>query len=243
MTILMINNPPKLTPRLQAVAELVPQGAKLADIGTDHAYLPVYLLKTGRISYAIASDVREGPVARAKDTIARYGMESGIETRLGSGLTSLRAGEADTVVIAGMGGLLIAGLLEESKELVKTIPLLLLQPMTAMAELREYLSQNGFRVARELLVREEEKIYHIFAVEHGEERVTDRAELYLGRRLLEERPPLFWDYLAQREHALSTAAEGMKKSSDPEIRKKLEEYLALLTAIKKIKEGEANASK
>ncbi len=229
---------PQLTPRLQAVADMVGECKTLADIGTDHAYLPVHLLKTGSIQRAIASDIRQGPIARAQSTIERYHETDRIETRLGAGMTILRTDEADTVVIAGMGGILIANILQESEDLLTENTNLILQPMTAMRELREYLSSHNFRIVQEVLAKEENKLYHVMKVTRGTELVTDLTELYLGKRLLEVRPPYFEEYLAGRARALRTAAEGMAQANSENSKQKLEEYRYLLGQIERIQKGE-----
>lgn len=231
---------PKLSPRLQAVADMVSGCETLADIGTDHAYLPVYLLKTGKIQRAIASDIRKGPIARAQSTIERYHETDRIETRLGAGMTTLRTDEANTIVISGMGGILIANILQDSEALLTENTTLILQPMTAMRELREYLSSHNFRIEQEVLAKEENKLYHVMKVVRGTERVTDLTELYLGRRLLEVHPPHFEEYLAGRAHALRTAAEGMEQASSENSKQKLEEYRYLLKQITQIQEGETS---
>lgn len=229
---------PKLTPRLQAVADMVTNCDTLADIGTDHAYLPVYLIKKNLIRKAVASDIRKGPVARAQSTIKRFGETERIETRLGAGMQTLLAGEADTIVISGMGGILIADILRESDALLTKDTTLILQPMTAMRELREYLSENNFQIKQEVLAKEENKLYHIMKVIRGTEKITDLTELYLGKRLLESRPPYFEEYLESRARALRTAAAGMEQAKSENGKAKLEEYRFLLQQIKLIQKEE-----
>lgn len=109
----------KLTPRLEAVANLVTDNAKIADIGTDHGYIPVYLMKKNVIKSAIAADVNKGPLNNAKKEIISSNLDSKIELRLGSGLSVLKVGEVDEVVIAGMGGVLISQLIESELEIAK----------------------------------------------------------------------------------------------------------------------------
>jgi tRNA (adenine22-N1)-methyltransferase len=109
---------PILTPRLQQIADRIQPCACVADIGTDHAYLPVFLCMTQKAEKAIASDIRKGPLARAEATILRYGMQNRVETRLGGGADTLQVGEADCIVIAGMGGLMIAEILKENPAIV-----------------------------------------------------------------------------------------------------------------------------
>ena len=120
----------ELTPRLRAIAQQVPQGSVLADVGTDHALLPAWLLLEGRIPSAIASDLREGPLARAKETVEQHGVADRVSLRLCDGLSGIQAGEADVVAIAGMGGETIAAILEQAPW-TKENTLLLLQPMTS----------------------------------------------------------------------------------------------------------------
>ncbi len=112
----------QLSERLRAVAALVTSGGTVADIGTDHAYIPIYLIQTGAVSRAIAMDVNQGPLARAREHIAQYGLEASIETRLSDGLAALRPGEADSIVIAGMGGALMVRILDEGRDKLDEIP-------------------------------------------------------------------------------------------------------------------------
>ncbi len=118
----------KLTQRLKTIADLVPNGGIIADIGTDHAYLPVYLIENKIVEKAIAADINVGPLKNAEKTIKSYRYDKYIETRLGSGLTPIKTNEADTVIIAGMGGLLIRDILKESIEVVRTVKTLFYSP-------------------------------------------------------------------------------------------------------------------
>ena len=131
-----------LSPRLAALAALVPAGARLADVGTDHAYLPVWLLLRGKIRGAIASDVNPGPLDRGRETARAYGVEDKIDIRRCDGLAGLTAGEADTIVIAGMGGDLIARILAQAPWTREVA--LLLQPMSSQEDLRQWLAENGY---------------------------------------------------------------------------------------------------
>ncbi len=135
--------------RLSVCAKLVRQGAKLADVGTDHAYLPVWLAKNGLISSAIASDIREKPLMSGADNIEKYGCGDIVSTRLCSGLDGVSEDEADDIVMAGMGGELIAKLIENAPWLKNADKRLILQPMTKAHSLREYLCENGFTILSE----------------------------------------------------------------------------------------------
>ena len=154
----------ELSPRLAAIAALVPQGARLADVGTDHAYLPVRLLLDGGIASVVATDVNEGPLQRGRETAERYGMGT-ILFRRCDGLADIRADEVDTVVIAGMGGDLIARILAAAPWTKQAH--LILQPMTAQEDLRRWLLENGYRIAKETLAQEGKKLYVILSATGG----------------------------------------------------------------------------
>ncbi|SCZ77142.1 tRNA (adenine(22)-N(1))-methyltransferase [Acidaminobacter hydrogenoformans] len=156
----------RLTPRLRAVAALVPEGAKVADIGSDHAYVPVDLIRSGRAQLVIASDVHQGPVENARKVVAMAALEDRIEVRLGSGFEVYGPEEVDTAVLAGMGGFLIRDLILEAFPLVKTLKCLVLQPMVAIRELRVWLLENGFEIIEERVAQEGQKFYEIFSVRY-----------------------------------------------------------------------------
>ena len=144
----------ELSPRLRSVAGLVPPGARFADVGTDHAYLPVWLLQQGIIEHALVSDLRPGPLDRARSTAARYGLAERMEFRLCDGLSGIAPAEADTIAIAGMGGETIAAILAAAPWVREQGCLLLLQPMSAQSALRPWLQRQGYRIEREHLSRE-----------------------------------------------------------------------------------------
>ena len=151
----------ELSKRLTAVAGFVEQGAVLADIGTDHGYVPIALVRRGVIPRAIAMDVNAGPLARAQAHIREYGLENRIETRLGDGLSQLRPGEADTLLIAGMGGPLICRILGEGMETARAARRLVLSPQSEMKEVRRFLCRHGFQIRDEAMVKEDGKYYVI----------------------------------------------------------------------------------
>ena len=142
-----------LTSRLQLLADWVPQGASFADIGTDHAYLPVWLVLQGRVRHAIASDLRKGPLERARETGRTYGAE-GIDFRLGNGLATVQPHEAEVIAIAGMGGENIASILEAAPWTADGQHTLLLDPHTKAEVLRRWLMEHGYTILREALVRD-----------------------------------------------------------------------------------------
>lgn len=201
-----------LSPRLRAIARQVPPGARLTDVGTDHAYLPAALLLEGRIAGAIASDVNEGPLARGRATARTYGLEDVLELRLSSGLEEIQAGETDTVVIAGMGGELIAEILAQAPWTRDV--LLLLQPMTAQAVLRRWLLENGYVIQAETLVREGEKFYQLLTVRGGQEtRPYTPGELWAGRQTRGEESPHRLAFLEELLSRRRRALEGMNRGT------------------------------
>ena len=229
----MRTTPPILTPRLKQIADMVQPCACVADIGTDHAYLPVFLCMTEKAEQGIASDIRKGPIARAEATILRYGMQDRVKTRLGGGAETLAVGEADCIVIAGMGGLMIAEILKANPEVFAAAGQILLQPMTAVPELRKALYEQGYTILTETLAKEEEKLYHILSVTAvNEETEPTEEEFCFGKKLLENKPEHFEEYLQKQRRKFMRMAEGLRQSKTPDAKIRLNEVERLLDAIK-----------
>ncbi|WP_325200065.1 tRNA (adenine(22)-N(1))-methyltransferase [Oscillibacter sp.] len=198
----------ELTPRLRLLADWVPSGARLADIGTDHGYLPVWLRLRGRVGSAIACDLREGPLAHARETGRSYGVD-GIDYRLGNGLAVVSPEEADAVVIAGMGGENIAAILARAPWTADGRHILLLQPQTRAETLRAFLAENGYAIRREALVEDRGVIYPVIEAGGGEMSLT-LGQLHGGAALL--RDPLGERYIIQKIIRLQTAVAGLNRS-------------------------------
>lgn len=177
----------KLSPRLQAIADYVPEGSRVADIGTDHGYIPVYLVDRNISNTIIATDVNVGPLENAKSYIEKKGYQKIIETRLGNGLGPLLSNEVETVIIAGMGGLLIAEILNSSQGITDTIENFILQPMVASEELRRYLNTNKYKIIDEKLVKEGTKIYEVMLVNHGKDNIDKDIYYEIGKKLIENK--------------------------------------------------------
>ncbi len=174
--------PVKLSPRLFAVASLVRGGGSLCDVGTDHAYLPIYLLENGRINLAIGADVGEMPLKNAASSVREYNMEERIDLRLSDGLSNILPDEADEIVFAGMGGTLIVSLLMNAPWLKNSRYHLIFQPQSRAEELREYLYSNGFIIGTELSVNEGKRYYIAFdAVYTGEAVKFNKVSCFLGK--------------------------------------------------------------
>lgn len=149
----------KLSRRLSTLADWVPAGARFADIGTDHALLPVFLARNGKITYAVAGDVHAGPVEAAKRQVAEAGLEEIVSVRLGDGISVLSPREVDTIAIAGMGGSLMVRILEQAGERLNGVETLVLSPHVAEEAVRRWLVRHQYSLEQELLLEEEGIIY------------------------------------------------------------------------------------
>lgn len=185
----------ELSKRLQAVADMVTPGMCLADVGTDHGYVPIYLVSAGVIPSAIAMDINEGPLRRAQAHIREQGLEGVIETRLSDGLKNLKSEEADTMIAAGMGGGLVMRILSEGGGEEKGIKEYILQPQSEVKKVREYLCDNGYQIIRENMVLEDGKYYPMMKVIKGCSEKYNEVELAYGRLLLAEAHPVLREFL------------------------------------------------
>ncbi len=228
---------PALTPRLYTIFEHIPHCRCFADIGTDHAYLPVFMCLSKKAECAIASDIKKGPLLRAEKTVTDYAANDKISLRLGAGLDTLKKDEADAVSIAGMGGLIIAEILKAGIDKLGSAKTIILQPMTAVSELREFLINNGWTIEDEYLAKEDMKIYNILSVSlpKGNNETYSPVELYLGKHLIKKRPVHFDEYLNKHINKLENMIDGLKSSDLRESKEKLENTLTLLSEIKKIR--------
>lgn len=212
---------PHLTPRLLAVAEEIPAGSRLADVGTDHAYLPAYLALRGQCPRVIATDLRPGPLARAKETVERYGAERQVELRLCNGLAQVSEDETDAVSIAGMGGEVILAILRaapwvKNKRCV-------VQPMSSAEDLRRGLGSLGLHVDKETLIQEGRTIYVVLTLLPGAEGELTAAESWVGRRENHVGDPLWRTYLTRHYEKAMRALTGLKKSQREDDRPRMEE--------------------
>lgn len=200
----------QLTPRLRVAADLVSAGARLADVGTDHAYLPAALILEGKIPFAIAADLRQGPLARARETVRQAGLEGKVAFRLCDGLSGIRPREVDAVAVAGMGGETIASILGAAPWIREGVPLIL-QPMSSMPDLRKWLWENGFAIQEERLAREGGALYTALSVRAGEMPPLSPAELWAGRN---QNVPLRGEWLELWIARTRRALEGMARSRE-----------------------------
>lgn len=198
----------EISKRLKQVTDYVSHPIA-ADIGCDHGYVPIYLYTTGKITKAYACDVRKGPLSKAQENIAAYGAEDVIETRLGSGFVPMKAGEAQTGIIAGMGGMLTIHILEESPDVVQSLEQLVLSPQQDMGEVRKYLHKIGFAIEKECMLVDEDRYYWVMSCVHGTETYANEWEYLYGKLLLAEKNPLLLEWLTEEHNRLSLVEEKL----------------------------------
>lgn len=236
----------ELSRRLHAVASLVTVGHRVVDIGTDHAYIPIYLMQEGRAASAIAMDVNEGPLQKAEEHVHGRGLEDRIELRLSDGLEKLKPFEADSAVLAGMGGPLMIRILKEYRETTFSLKECILQPQSEIAKVRAFLLEEGFWFIREDMVKDDGKYYSMMkvAVPYGSRNepesqnekkdVTwDETELRYGKLLLEMRHPILKEYLDRESVMRQKILKGLEGKTGAQITKRREELREELQCIRK----------
>ena len=222
-----------LSARLACVASLVSAGARVADIGSDHAYLPAALVLDGKIDFAIAGEVVKGPYENAVHEIKDHQLEGKVIPRLADGLAAIEpADKVDTITIAGMGGSLIASILEKDKNKLTGIKRLVLQPNVGESQLREWLMNNHYQIMNEKIIEEDNHIYEIIVAEPSVVPFRySKYELDFGPFLLENKGPVFrkkWqEYLQREAHVI----DQMQKAQQPPV-KKINEINQFLSQVK-----------
>lgn len=213
----------RLSDRMSAVAAMVTAGSMLADVGTDHGHVPIALVERGIVPGAIAMDLREGPLAQAKKNIAMCGLSDRIETRLSDGVQALAPGEADSIVIAGMGGELVVHILSKGRDVCRSVKELILQPQSELDKVRKYLRENEYDIQREDMICEDGKYYPMMKVVPGEG-MNDRLEHQqviselgitvcdrYGVDLLWRRNPILLEFLYKEQEQLERIEAGLKR--------------------------------
>ncbi|HLR33810.1 MAG TPA: class I SAM-dependent methyltransferase [Tissierellales bacterium] len=219
--------------RLLTIANFVPKNSIAIDIGTDHGYIPAYLIMNNISKKVIATDISEESLNKGKNYIKGLKLENEIETRIGDGFEVLKSFEADTAIIAGMGGLLIADILESRKNISRTITHFILQPMVASNKLREYLYNNNFEILDERLVKEGEKFYEVIYTKHGKGYIEKDIYFDIGKKLVENKDPLLEEFI---NYKIKLAENILDKIEDKTTLKSKERMKALTEEIEKYKE-------
>jgi tRNA (adenine22-N1)-methyltransferase len=197
----------EISNRLRAISNLVDEGATIADIGTDHGYIPIYLAKNNIIKYAIACDVNKKPLDKANKNIKQYNLNNCIETRLSDGLDKLNEEEVDTVIIAGMGGLLIDKILMKNADVAKSINKLILSPHSDIEVVRRTIHKLNYKIIEEKLIKEDNKYYNIICAVKGTEKKYDNKCYKYGKILIENKSMLLKEQLEKKEDKLSKVIE------------------------------------
>ena len=209
----MTMNTLKISKRLEAAASFVRRGVRIADIGSDHAYLPIYLYSSGLISGGVASDINEGPVKRGEANVRLCRVENAIEVRRADGLSGIEKYDPDDIFIFGMGGELIVSIVDGAKWLRDARYRLILQPMTHPEILRRYLFDNGFSIICEKLIKDD-KIYQIICAEYsGKSEEADELELLFGKHILAQGGELLREALLRSKDIYSERIMGKRIAS------------------------------
>ena len=209
---------------MKAVASMVTPGNVLADIGTDHGYVPISLVQRKKIKKAIAMDVNNGPLQRAKEHIAECQLEEYIETRLSDGVQKLGVGEVDSILIAGMGGELVMHIISDGMEVCRNAKELILQPQSELGKVRKFLRENNFEIIDEDMIIEEGKYYPMMKVVPVEEialwevlpeEVIPACDMY-GPFLLKNGNPSLRKYLVKQHKQLTKILKELEKQPESE---------------------------
>lgn len=198
----------KLSKRLAAVAAYVPKNSRLADVGSDHAYLPLFLVEKGHIDFAVAGEVVQGPYQSALANVTQASKQEQIQVRLANGLAAIDSSDQiDTITIAGMGGRLIADILSAGMAKLVNVQRLILQPNNREDELRIWLEENGFQIVAEEMVVENQKFYEILVVEQGQ-MTLNQLEKRFGPYLMQEKSA---DFIAKWQNEARKLSHSLEK--------------------------------
>lgn len=208
----------ELSKRLKRIAEHVDKCESVADIGTDHGYIPIYLVKEGICEKAIASDINKGPIEKAKVNVAFEGVSNKIKCLLGPGLNPLKVGEVNGVILAGMGGNLTRDILLADMEKVKKYDFIILQPAQNPEVLREFLYKNDYEIIDEDLIKDEGRFYELFKVKYNEnsEKLVfeDELEYEVSPLLREKNHPLFKEFIEEKINRCETILSFIKEDTE-----------------------------
>jgi len=208
--------------RLECIKSMVTKCNTAADIGTDHGYVAEMLLNDNTCDYVIATDINEGPLSRAIEYITMKNLNSKCDFRLGNGLTVLKEKEADAIVIAGMGGELIAEILEVSKNISKETLQIIMQPMTTAEKLRRYLYENNFKITDEKIVKEYHHYYFVIKATPGLVETTDEIYYEFSRHLIEKRDPIMMEYIDKALTINKKIINSLEKTNNKEYNDKID---------------------
>ena len=217
----------RISDRLRTVAHMCEKGAVVADIGTDHGYLPIYLVQEGIAPSAIAMDLRKGPLDKAKKHICDNCLEDRIQTRLSDGLEKLSKNEADIITICGMGGRLIADIVTKGKDVITQNTILVVSPQSEVGEFRHFLVSQGFEIEDEQMLKEDGKYYFIIKCRKSEESVCSEfseTQYQYGWKLLDSKDKTLYEYLIKEKETNEGISNIIKKDeSNPTVKLRLQQ--------------------
>lgn len=205
----------KLSKRLETVASMVTKGNRAADVGCDHGFVPIFLVESGTSPLAVAADVRPGPLSRAKEHIKEHILEEKIQTRLSDGLANIKPDEADSLIMSGIGGILMMRLLQDEEQTAKSFKELILSPQSELFDVRRYLVSNGYLIEYEHMICDEGKYYFIFHVlVKKDEREWSEEEYRYGKDICKDDIKTFLAYLEKEERQYEQILEKMKQAPE-----------------------------
>lgn len=210
-----------ISDRLKLISDLVTDVHSIVDVGTDHGYVPIYLIKNKRIKRAIASDINRGPVEKAQKNVESHNFQGKISCRLGGGLKTVKIKEVDAAVIAGMGGNLIRDIIEESKEVFKELKYVIVQPVQNPEVLREHIYKSGYKIIDEAIIKDEEKYYEIMKIAYDtEKKEVDPIFYEISEKLLQKKNPLYKEYLEFKYNKYENIYNNIKEDTEGALRRK-----------------------
>ena len=227
----------ELSKRLRFIAQYIDKCESIIDVGTDHGYIPIFAVTNNVCKKAIASDINKDPLKKAEFNAKMEGISDKIEVRLGGGLATLKNGEVDGIVIAGMGGNLIRDILEADKDKLPKCKFIILQPAQNPEVLREYLYNNNYEIIAEDLCYDEGIFYELFKVKVGEENVevNDPILYEISPFMIKDKNPLMKEYLLSKREKYSKILNFIKDDSEA-AKKRKEELNIKIQKIDKLRE-------
>lgn len=213
-----------LSERLMAIAKMITPGIPVADIGCDHAYLPIYLIREQITPYVIGCDVNAGPIIIAKENVSTAGLSEQIELRQGDGLTVIEKGEVKSVVMAGMGGRLMMRIMMEGEDVLSDVSEIILEPQSDVEALRHFLEDNGYLIISENMILEDDKFYPIIKAVSGTMDLSEEVYYRYGKILLREENPVLHEFLIKEKNYLKNLLEELHDNAQaPHVVKRIEE--------------------
>ncbi|MCR5830566.1 MAG: class I SAM-dependent methyltransferase [Lachnospiraceae bacterium] len=213
-----------LSDRLKAVAKMITPGLPVADIGCDHAYLPIWLTQENISLYVIACDINAGPIERAKENIGDAELSENIDVRQGDGLSAITPGEVRSIVMAGMGGKLMIRILSEGEDVLREVSEIIMEPQSDVALLRHYLQDNGFRIISENMVCDDDKFYPLIKAVPGQMNWDKEIYFRYGKILLREENPVLHEFLLMEKEYCSNLLKELAENEDiPHVFVRMEE--------------------